>query len=133
MLAASCTVALAMLAVTSSAFAVAHHPKGEFAPFADCPLSNPSTEACILAKTESGEFVVGKEKVPIVNTITLQGGIHENEGGTTTFIGAEDGTPCPKHHRKCPAASPASSSAMKSVISSRELRVKSCLKMASPA
>jgi hypothetical protein len=88
-------------AVTSSAYAAEHHPKGEYAPFADCPLSNPATEACLLAKTESGEFVVGKETVPIANTITLQGGITENEG-KDVFIGAEDGNTLSKSPQKVP-------------------------------
>jgi len=72
--------------------ATEHHPKGVFAPFADCPLSNASVEVCIVASTTSGEFTVGKKTVPINKTITLQGGAYEN---TTTheleFVGAENG------------------------------------------
>jgi len=80
------------LAVASPALAVEHHPKGDFAPFADCPLSNPSVTACIVASTTSGEFTVGKKTVPINKTITLQGGTIENrETGALTFVGAEDG------------------------------------------
>jgi len=96
--------AIAMLALTSSAaYAVEHHPKGEYAPFADCPLSNPATNDCLLAKTESGEFTLGKEKVPIVNTITLQGGIHVNEEtGGLEVIAAEDGKTLSKTPQKVP-------------------------------
>ena len=80
------------LAVASPALAVEHHPKGDFAPFADCPLSNSSVTACIVASTTSGEFTVGKKTVPINKTITLQGGTIENgETGALTFVGAEDG------------------------------------------
>jgi len=80
------------LAVASPALAVEHHPKGDFAPFADCPLSNPSVTSCLVADTTSGEFTVGKKTVPINKTITLQGGTIENpETGALTFVGAEDG------------------------------------------
>lgn len=82
---------LAPLAITSSASATIHHPKGNYAPFADCPLSNPATELCTIAETTSGEFTVGKKTVPINKTITLQGGLHENTKGELEFIAAENG------------------------------------------
>lgn len=84
-------VSVAMLGASSSALAAEHHPTGNFKVFKDCPLSNPSTEACIFAQTEKGEFIVGKETVPIKNTITLQGGIHTTESGEEQFIAAENG------------------------------------------
>jgi hypothetical protein len=99
--AAIAVVPISMLALTSSAEAVEHHPKGEYAVFADCPLSNSATEACLLAKTESGEFQIAKEKVPIVSTITLQGGLHNTATGQT-FIGAEDGNTLSKTPQKVP-------------------------------
>lgn len=92
---------IVMFALVSSAYAVEHHPKGEYASFADCPLSNPATELCIFAKTESGEFTIGTETVPIVNTVTLQGGIHNN-GIVQEFIGAEDGNTLSKTPQKVP-------------------------------
>jgi hypothetical protein len=94
-------VALASLTSASSALAVTHHPKGDFAPFADCPLSNKSVTACILAKTESGEFVVGKETVPIKNAITLQGGLAP-VGEGAQFVGAEDGNTLSKTAQPVP-------------------------------
>ncbi len=90
------------LALASPALAVEHHPKGEFAQFADCPLSNPSTNFCIFAQTESGKFVVGKKTVPIEKTITLQGGFHKNEDTTLEFIGAEDGNTLSKTPQNVP-------------------------------
>lgn len=91
---------------TSGAYAATHHPTGEYAPFADCPLSNSTTQLCILAKTEGGEFVISKETVPITNVITLQGGVHivESESGEETydFIGAEDGNTLSKTAQKVP-------------------------------
>jgi len=85
-----------VLGSASSALATEHHPKGDFAVFNQCPLSNPATNVCIFAQTKSGEFIVGKKTVPIKNTITLQGGLHvilneEFEVEGTEFIGAENG------------------------------------------
>jgi hypothetical protein len=80
------------LAVASPALATEHHPTGNFAPFADCPLSNPSVTQCIVASTTSGEFTVGKKTVPINKTITLQGGTIPIKGsGEVTFVAAENG------------------------------------------
>jgi hypothetical protein len=80
---------MAPLAMSSPAMAE-HHPTGNFAPFKFCPLSNKATELCTVANTTSGEFDVGKRSVPINKTITLQGGLHENEKtGELEFIAAE--------------------------------------------
>jgi len=80
------------LAVASPALATEHHPTGNFAPFAQCPLSNAAVTGCIVADTSSGEFTVGKKTVPINKTITLQGGTIENETtGELTFVAAENG------------------------------------------
>ena len=82
----------ATLGLASPALATEHHPKGDYAPFADCPLSNASVTRCLVANTTSGEFTVGKKTVPINKTITLQGGTIENpETGALTFVGAENG------------------------------------------
>ncbi len=82
----------ATLGLASPALATEHHPTGDYAPFADCPLSNPSVEFCLVASTTSGEFSVGKKTVPINKTITLQGGTIENtETHELTFVGAENG------------------------------------------
>jgi hypothetical protein len=83
---------LATLGLASPALAVEHHPKGVFAPFADCPLSNPAVTGCVVATTTSGEFTVGKKTVPINKPITLQGGTITNpETGEVTFVAAENG------------------------------------------
>lgn len=83
---------LAALGLASPALATEHHPTGEFAPFKDCPLSNPTIEDCLFAETTSGEFTVGKRTVPINKTITLQGGFKLNpETETIEVSGAEDG------------------------------------------
>jgi hypothetical protein len=83
---------LASLIVVSGAAATEHHPKGGFAVFADCPLSNPSTVLCTVANTTSGEFTIGKRTVPITKTITLQGGLKPiGETEEDELIAAENG------------------------------------------
>lgn len=77
----------ATLVMSSTALAAA--PTGEYAEFANCPYDTPGVAACIVAKTESGEFIVGKKTVPISKTITLQGGGREvNEEGASEFVSA---------------------------------------------
>jgi hypothetical protein len=80
------------LADIPPAAAIAHHPNGDYAPFADCPLANPKTDVCFLAQTEGGELRIGRKAIPITATLTIQGGIHEDQtSGHQEFIGAEGG------------------------------------------
>jgi hypothetical protein len=66
--------------------------RGDYAAFSGCPLSDPATDVCILARTESGELRIGKRTIPITRTLTLQGGIHDDEAtGKQEFIGAASG------------------------------------------
>jgi hypothetical protein len=66
--------------------------RGDYAAFAGCPVSNSATDVCIFARTESGELRIGKRTIPITRTITLQGGIHEDEAtGRQEFIDATGG------------------------------------------
>jgi len=64
-------VPMAALGVASPAMAT---PKGIFSIFSDCPVKVPGVEMCQYGQTTSGEFVLGTTKVPINQTITLQGG-----------------------------------------------------------
>jgi hypothetical protein len=83
---------LVALGVASPAVAANHHPTGDYAPFDDCPLSNPATDVCIFAQTEGGKLTIGRKAIPITQKMTLQGGIHADEAaGTQEFIGAEGG------------------------------------------
>lgn len=86
-------VVCAMLVPASSASAAPpYHPTGQFANFGYCPLGNPSTSFCVYAKTTAGYFITGSKKVPIVNPVTLQGGVHLNpETLQTTWINAQGG------------------------------------------
>jgi hypothetical protein len=99
---ATFSAVLGTAALASSAYAVEHHPKGEFAPFADCPLSNAEVSTCVVAVTEGGEFVIGKEKVPLSKPTTLQGGIHGFFSEAESFVGAEDGNTLSKTPQKVP-------------------------------
>jgi len=79
-------------------------PKGEFAPFADCPLSNMELSGCLVAHTKGGKFIVGKDTVPITNVITLQGGfIERSENPALVFVGAADGNTLSKSPQIAPA------------------------------
>lgn len=99
---ATAVAATGTMTFASHAYAIVHHPQGEYAPFADCPLSNPEANNCLVAVTEGGEFVIGKEKVPITNPITLQAGIHGFFSGSETIIAAEDGNTLTKSPQKVP-------------------------------
>lgn len=86
---AACVGALALASVASAA---SHNPKGEFAPFAECPLSKPTVTACIHSLSSGGTFTVGNKTVPLVNPVTLQGGAELNlETFEQVFVGAENG------------------------------------------
>jgi hypothetical protein len=68
------TATVGVLSVAPAALA-----SGGYAAFANCPIKNPATFVCVVAKAEGGEFTIGKKTVPIKHTITLEGGIHLNE------------------------------------------------------
>ncbi len=62
---------IASLAIVSSASA---EPKGVFKKYSDCPTEAPGVALCSYAETTGGELTIGSEKVPINQTIILQGG-----------------------------------------------------------
>jgi hypothetical protein len=82
----------AMLVPASQALASSHHPTGEYAQFAECPLSHPALTFCTFAESSGGFFQIGKKTVPLKNPVILQGGLLVNEETeVTTFVGAENG------------------------------------------
>jgi hypothetical protein len=104
---------LATIALTTSSLALGVSPAlaaptGEFAIFADCPLSTPELFACFVARIGSGSITVGRETVPITHTLTIQGGLineqAEESGGPThqKFVGAADGDTLPKVAQSVP-------------------------------
>jgi hypothetical protein len=62
----------AMLIPAASASAA---PTGNFARFAQCPLSNAKVIACMHAETASGFFTIGNKTTPIKNKVILQTGM----------------------------------------------------------
>jgi hypothetical protein len=94
---------LAAMALPATAAAAPHHPTGEFAHFGDCPLSNPTVDFCLYSETLGGSITTGKKTVPIVHPVILQGGFDLNqESGTSTFYGAEDGNTLSKTPQPVP-------------------------------
>jgi len=84
--------AVALGVASPALLAAGHHPKGDYAPFADCPLDHPQTQVCLFAQTESGELAIGSRTIPLARTMTLQGGVHEDEAsGEQKFIPSEGG------------------------------------------
>jgi hypothetical protein len=81
---------LATLALASPAFAAAHHPTGEYAPFGECPLNRAQITDCVYSVTTGGSVKIGTKTVPIKNPVTLQGGF-EGSGSEIQFYGAEEG------------------------------------------
>jgi hypothetical protein len=70
--------------------AASHHPKGEYAPFAECPLSVKTLTDCVYSLSTKGGFTVGSEELPLINPLILQGGF-EGGGDEVIFHGAENG------------------------------------------
>lgn len=81
----------ATMLVPSQALGQSHHPTGGFAQFAECPLNNPELDFCVFSVSNGGFFTIGKKNVPLVNPVTLQGGIELGPSGETLFKGAENG------------------------------------------
>jgi hypothetical protein len=88
-------LAMAAVALTALAFtapALALKPTGDFVNFGNCPTKVTGVNFCVFALTTSGEFKIKKTTVPITKTITLQGGIIENEETEAeTWVNAANG------------------------------------------
>jgi hypothetical protein len=86
-------VALFVVAVAVFGLAATAQAKltGNYTKFAQCPYSNLEVKKCIYSLTKSGEVVLGSKKVPIVNTVTLQGGTGKAVEGFAPFFGASNG------------------------------------------
>jgi hypothetical protein len=66
-------LALAVSAIVLAPAASAH--SGVWAKFNNCPSTNPEVRKCMQAVTRGGKVVLGNKTVPIVNPVTLQGGV----------------------------------------------------------
>jgi hypothetical protein len=94
-----------MAPLALAAPALAKEPTGDFAVFKQCPRHTAGVVFCLFAKTKSGEVTLGKQGVPIVNTITIQGGFtrnEETEAEEETFVGALNGETISKTPQKVP-------------------------------
>jgi hypothetical protein len=93
----------AVLAPASSAQAVIHHPTGEYAQFAECPLSRTNLRACFYSETTGGFIQMGKKTVPIKNPVILQGGLeYESLFQDVPLIAAENGNTLSKTPQPVP-------------------------------
>jgi hypothetical protein len=94
-------VGLAILACVPT-IASAH--TGNWARFNYCPSTNPSVEKCIQSVTTGGKVVLGKKTVPIVNPVTLQGGLTEPTGPEyfSKFVAATNGVTLSKTPQPVP-------------------------------
>jgi hypothetical protein len=98
---ASLATLVAALLLASAAMATAHHPKGEFAQFGECPLNRPTITDCVVSVSNGGYFLIGKKNVPLKNPVTLQGGF-EGAGEAVKFYGAEEGNTLSKTPQPVP-------------------------------
>ncbi|MDQ2629822.1 MAG: hypothetical protein M3Y75_02445 [Actinomycetota bacterium] len=51
-------------------------PTGEYKNFVQCPLANPTLDACFYSVSTGGEVTTGKKTVPVKNPQVLQGGLN---------------------------------------------------------
>jgi hypothetical protein len=80
---------LAMLVLASSASANKATLDAEFLAFAQCPVQ--TAAVCTVARTTSGEFVIGHKTVPIESPVLLQGGLATTSFMEQPLVGALDG------------------------------------------
>jgi hypothetical protein len=64
---------------------------GEFAKFNNCPSTNTAVKKCLQAVTTGGEVVLGNKRVPIVNPVSLQGGLSAASEGFRTMVAPTNG------------------------------------------
>jgi hypothetical protein len=94
---------IAALAVFGLAATAQAKLTGNYTKFAQCPYANLEVKKCIYSLTKGGEVVLGSKKVPIVNTVTLQGGTKaQNEEGYAAFVGATNGVTLSKTPQPVP-------------------------------
>lgn len=90
---------IAPMGLTGSASAT---PTGEYASFADCPVSNPAVVTCLYAQSTSGEFDIGSTTVPLTKTVTLQGGLEQTATEFFNLVPAADGNTLSKSPQTVP-------------------------------
>ncbi len=92
--------ALVTLAFTGSASAKL---VGEFTRFQFCPFNNAEVNRCLHSLNTGGSVTMGSKKVPIVNSVTLQGGYSKaNEEEFSKFFAATNGVTLSKAPQPIP-------------------------------
>jgi hypothetical protein len=101
-----CVVALGCLAFASGATATL---TGEFTKFQYCPYTTAEVTRCLSSITSGGEVVLGSRKVPIVKSVTLQGGYpnpsfdrNDPEYHVSKFVAATNGVTLSKAAQPVP-------------------------------
>lgn len=67
------------------------HLEGEFTRFQQCPRTNPEVKKCFYSLSNEGEVAIGETKMPIVNPITIQGGMTGPVEDFSRLVGAVNG------------------------------------------
>jgi hypothetical protein len=83
-----CTAMLVAGVATASFVPAASAHTGEWAKFNNCPSKTTGVAKCLQAVVTKGEVVLGKKKVPVVNPVTLQGGLSVPTAGFRTMFAA---------------------------------------------
>lgn len=100
--AAMLVVALAAVGFAGSASAYS----GEWAAFNNCPVTNPAVDKCLHSVTIGGKVKLGKKDVPIINPVTLDGGVGIPSEGPeeefSKFYGGANGTTLSKTPQPVP-------------------------------
>jgi hypothetical protein len=105
--------------------AVAKEPTGDYAIFRQCPRFAPGVNLCLYSQITGGEMALDKLTVPIVNTVTFQGGLVEEEQPpfAVTFVAALNGETLSPTPEEVPGGLP-------SLIDCNEIKGKGFLKRA---
>ncbi|MBS1891407.1 MAG: hypothetical protein JST59_08940, partial [Actinobacteria bacterium] len=73
-----CLLVGAIASIAALGFAsLASAHTGQFSRFNQCPSTTPGVFKCLQSITSGGKVVLGNKTVPIVNPVTLQGGLSE--------------------------------------------------------
>jgi hypothetical protein len=104
----TCVAALVVMAMLVFASGASAKLTGLFTRFQFCPYTTAGVARCVYSVTDGGEVVLGSKKVPIVNPVTLQGGISEPaeegepEESFSKFFGATNGVTLSKSPQPVP-------------------------------
>jgi hypothetical protein len=94
----SLAVGITALAFAASASAFS----GEYSKFNNCPTNASGVFKCIVSVTKSGSVVLGNKTVPIVNPVTVQGGLTKPVEFVSTMIAATNGVTLSKTPQAVP-------------------------------